>query len=57
MLNALLVWWNIPRVTQAYFYLKNGRRGPQPEQLFDYMVEMEQEGEEEEGEALTPGVG
>ena len=56
-MNALLVWWNIPRVTAAYFYLKNGKRGPPPQELFDYMVEMDKEPERVERESLTPGGG
>ena len=57
VMNAMIVWWNIPRVAAAYFYLKNGERGPLPEELFDYMVEMDKEPEQEEKESLTPGVG
>jgi len=57
VLNALLVWWNIPRVTAGYFYLKNGRRGPLPVELFDYMEEMDKEPEKDESKSLTPGGG
>ena len=57
VMNALLVWWNIPRVTAAYFYLKNGKRGPPPQELFDYLVEMDKEPERGERESLTPGGG
>ena len=57
VMNAMIVWWNIPRVAAAYFYLKNGERGPLPQELFDYMVEMDKEQEQGEKESLTPGVG
>jgi hypothetical protein len=56
-MNAMIVWWNIPRVGAAYFYLKNGKRGRQPQELFDYMVDMDKEPEQEETESLAPGVG
>ena len=56
-MNALIVWWNIPRVTAGYFYLKNGRGGPHPVELFDYTVEMDKEPEKEERKSLTPGGG
>ena len=57
VINALLVWWNIPRVTAGYFYLKNGRTGPQPQELFDYRLEMDREPRRVERESLTPGGG
>ena len=57
VMNAMIVWWIIPRVVAAYLYLKNGLRRPLPQELFDYMVEMDKEQEEEEKESLTPGVG
>jgi len=57
VLNALLVWWNIPRVMAAYFYLKNGRVGPPPQELFDYVMEMDKEPKTDERAALTPGGG
>lgn len=57
VINAMIVWWNIPRVAAAYFYLKHGGRGPEPQELFDYIVEMDQEPGQEEKESLTPGVG
>ena len=53
VLNALLVWWNIPRVTSAYFYLKNGKMGSVPQEVFDYKVEMNAGGEREERESLN----
>jgi len=58
VLNAMVVWWNVPRVTAGYFYLKRGGRGPKPHQLFDYRLEMDQSPvEENEKEALAPGSG
>ena len=50
VMDALLVWWNIPRVTAAYFYLRNGMRGPH------YMVEMDKEPQRGEG-VTRPGGG
>lgn len=53
--NALIVWWNIPRVLAGYFYIKSGETGPSPPQIFDYRLEMDQD--QEEGETLTPPSG
>ena len=50
VLNATVIWWNLPRfvsnnsilstsvfrVTAGYFYLKRGRTGLRPSELFDY---------------------
>ena len=51
ILNATVIWWNLPRfvsnycihpirsvfrVTAGYFYLKRGRTGQIPSELFDY---------------------
>ena len=51
ILNATVIWWNLPRfvsnycihpnrsvfrVTAGYFYLKRGRAGQMPSELFDY---------------------
>ena len=41
----------------AYFYLKNGRVGPPPQELFDYVMEMDKEPKMNERAALTPGGG
>ena len=57
VMNAVITWWNIPRVAAAYSYLKNGKRGPQPQELFNYTEEMNKEPEREEKESLAPGVG
>jgi len=58
VLNALVVWWNVPRITAGYFYLKRGEKGGLPNQIFNYMEEMDKEPAEEiEKELLAPGSG
>ena len=36
ILNAMVIWWNVPRITAGFFYLKRGRKGRMPSELFDY---------------------
>ena len=36
VLNAMVIWWNVPRITAGFFYLKRGRKGRMPSELFDY---------------------
>ena len=60
ILNALVIWWNVPRyflkyssikrwwkltqfltvfrVTAGFFYLKRGRKGRMPQELFDHRL-------------------
>jgi len=58
ILNALVIWWNVPRVTAGFFYLKRGRKGRMPQELFDHRLEMNKKTSEElEKEALAPGSG
>ena len=41
VLNAVIVWWNIPRVTAAYFHLKRGGETANlPSAVFDTDHEM-----------------
>jgi len=55
VLNALVVWTCIPRISHAAAYLHRGARGPVPTELFDYVAEMSRP--EGEREALTPASG